>query len=57
MEPSSFWEAKSCSAGEEIPITLWNLMGYYRVHKSPLQVYVLSQMNPVYTHPFLYGPF
>jgi len=51
MEQSSSWEDNSCSSIQEIPCFLWDRRALYRVHKNPPLVYVLSQMNPVQTHP------
>jgi len=49
MEQSPSWEANWFSASQEIPHILWNRMVYYRIHKWPPPVPVLSQINPVST--------
>jgi len=33
---------------QEIPCYLWNLMVHYHVHKHPLLIRVVSQMNPIH---------
>jgi hypothetical protein len=49
MEQSPFWEANSSSGNQEIPRILWKANVYYRIHKSPPPVAILSQIDPVHT--------
>jgi hypothetical protein len=49
---SHFWESNICSATQDIPFFLWSQNIYYTVHKSPLLVHILVQMNPVHSLKF-----
>ena len=46
---SPSWEANCFSASQEISRILWNPKVYHRIHKRPLPVPILSQVDPVHT--------
>ena len=48
MDQSPSCEDNRFSAGEEIPLFLWNPKANYRVYKTPPHVPVLSKINPVH---------
>ena len=48
MQQSPSWEANRFSASQEIPRISWNPKAYYRIHKFPPPVSILSQLDPVH---------
>jgi len=49
MEHSLSWEADRFAASQEISRILWNPNVRYRIHKCPLRVPILCQLDPFHT--------
>jgi len=49
MEQRSSWEANRFAASQEIVRILWSSKVYYRTHKCPPPVPILSQLDPIHT--------
>jgi hypothetical protein len=51
VEMSPTCEAASCAATQEFPKILWSQKVHHRVHKNPVLVPILSQIDSVHTTP------
>ena len=49
MEQNPLAEVNRFSGSQQIPQFIWNPKVYYRIHKCPPTVRILSQIEPVHT--------
>jgi len=54
MQQNTSSEAKSFSDSQEIPGILLNTKVYYFLHISPPLIPIMSQINPVHAHKYLF---